>query len=275
MGTKIPSSMRKEVTNIISGLTSQSHSEIGNSLTALDSYLGSFVSSVVHLRLSQTIDSKLSAFLSLQDSFQYNLASALLDSYQYFDRFLLLVSKDHLLLANQCMCGILLLHSDLRRLFQRKCNLAIIISLLETRHPLCLPEVCTSVLTLLVHILTKSAPNLRIFEAMNGCKIVSQHLQIHFSDSETQSALEELSLKVVEFFIFYLTDEAGLDGEDTRSVEQKVDFLRPDFPEIDALRKNLEKLSSIASNAEAISIEDSSGDALGKTMPLDQGIRDS
>lgn len=242
--------MEKEVDAIICGLTSKSYKQILQAVASLKTFLSTFVSSAQLLRQTQTVDSRLAALITLQDSFQYNIAAALLQSYEFLS-LNLAFDPECLLTANQCMCGLLLIHPSLRKLFERENNMALILLFLSKETALKQPHVCISALSLLVHVLVKSAPNLRVFEKLSGCKSVSQHIQV-FETNE--AGLEELSLKVVEFFIFYLTDEAGLDGK-TRSVEEKTDLLRPDFPGIDELRRNLEDLSTLSS----LRVEDALG----------------
>lgn len=232
-------SMEKQLDPIIFGLTSKSYKQIVNAIGSLKSFLSAFVSSAQLLRQTQTVDSRLGNLIALQDSFQYNIASALLQAYEFLS-LNLSFDPESLLTANQCMCGLLLIHPNLRKLFERESNMALIILLLNKQTALRNPNVCISSLSLLVHILVNSAPNLRVFEKLGGCKSVSQHIPRFDTD---KSDLEELSLKVVEFFIFYLTDEIGLEGK-TRSVEEKTELLRPDFPAIDELRRNLEDLST-------------------------------
>lgn len=233
--------MEKEIDSIVSGLTSKSYKQILQATGSLKTFLSTFVSSAQHLRQTQTVDSRLAALINLQESFQYNIAAALLQAYEFLS-LNLTFDPECFLTANQCMCGLLLIHPNLRKLFERESNMALALLFLNKQTALKQPNVCISALSLLVHVLVKSAPNLRVFEKLGGCKSVSQHLPVFGSDDPD---LEELSLKVVEFFIFYLTDEAGLEGE-TRTVEEKTNLLRPDFPGIDELRRNLENLNTLS-----------------------------
>lgn len=230
-------SPRRLVSEIIAGLSSASYPRIVHAIDNLEKYLVSLVPSIeLHSK-----DARLSAFLGLQDSFQYNLVAACLDAHAFFRANPTLVDPIHILAANQCMCGLLLIHSDSRKLFARRSYMALVLSLLDKLSPLWRPDVCVSVLSLLVHILLKSATNLRVFEALQGLKSVSQHLYVT-DDSLCDASGQDLSLKVVEFFIFYLTDERGLEGE-ARSVESKKQILQPEFSGIDDLLRNLEDLT--------------------------------
>lgn len=233
--------MKKLIADVIQKLTSRSYSQIVEGLNALEPFLLSLAPSVQVSHQTQTADSKLSTFLTLQDSFQFNLILAFLDVYDYLSVIASEVQPCHVLKANHLVCGLLLTHRDSRKLFERRRNMELILSLIDKRHPLSTPEACVSFLSLLVHILVKSSYNLRMFEKVQGCKIISQHLHIM---EEANPDLEELSLKVVEFYIFYLTDERGLEGK-TRTVEDKANILRPDFPGIDELLRNLENLNTL------------------------------
>lgn len=234
--------MPRQVEEIITLLTLEFYPDIIHGLTDLEAYLGPLVPSVQTLLRMQTIDSRLFAFMTVQDSFQCNFVAALIASYEFFLQNTLLVQPSHLLRANQCMCGLLLTHSASRKLFERKSNMRTILAFLHPANPLCQPAVSVSVLSLLVHVLLKSAPNFRMFEQLDGCTLVSQHLKI---DSSQELFLEELPLKVVEFFIFYLTEEMGLEGS-TRTVQDKANLLRPVFPGIDELLRNLENLNTLS-----------------------------
>lgn len=238
---KLPTHMKKVIADVIHKLTSRSYPQIIEGLSMLEPILQSLVPSVKASHQTQVMDSKLSAFIALQDSFQFNLVIAFLDVYDYFGANPKEVQPCHILNANHHVCGLLLIHRDSRKLFERERNMQLILSLLDKRHSLSTPKVCVSLLSLLVHILVKSSHNLRTFEKMQGCEIIGQHLQF---TEESCPSLEELSLKVVEFYIFYLTDEKGLEGK-TRSIEEKANFLRPDFPGIDELLRNLENLNTL------------------------------
>lgn len=241
--------MRKELAEIIRGLSSRSLPEIGLSLTALEAYLASLSPSLEQFSKTNTLDLRLNALIALQDSFQYNVVSLLLEALAYLGQSASPGETSQLLLLNHCMCGMLLIHSDSRKLFERRTNMDLVLSLLDKLHPFCTPKVCISVLSLLVHVLVKSSANLRVFEAAEGCKIVSQHLHvINASAGETEPGTEDLSLKVVEFFIFYLTDESGLEGQ-TRSIKYKADILRPHFAGIDELLRNLEEITTLKAPA--------------------------
>lgn len=238
--------LSSELSEITDKLCSGSFNEAALGVAMLDTVLRSLVPAIKNSRTSGAHDARLAEFLACQDSFQLNMASALLSAYTT-----LLESGNStstILVANRLLQGLLLIHLPSRNIFSRKCAMRTVLSFLEPSYPLYLTEVCVSVVSLLVHILLKNTANMRVFEACGGPLLVIRHLQLDGPDPSTTE--QTLRFKVVEFLIFYLGDETELglvhhNRTPTLTTQQKAELFRPDFPGINELIESLNNLTSL------------------------------
>lgn len=240
--------LHKELADIVDALNSDDLSQIVLGLSTLDALLHDLVPSVRRFHQSGTCDERLSAFVATQHNFQYNLASAILSAYQTFSEDTEKIRVDTLILMNRLLLGILLIHPDSRKNFGHRRAMQLMISFLDPSHPTFLIDLCVSFISLLVHILLQNVKNMRVFEQCGGCQQVIRHLDPQKGGTAgggNGSAQQHLYFKVIEFLIFYLTDESELVPGDTKTIEEKASLFRPDFPGIDDLIANLNDLASL------------------------------
>lgn len=238
----------KELLAIVECLNGTNAGEIALGILSLEQLLLGLVSSVRKLHTTGVQDTKLAAFVTLQDNFQYNLTDALISAYHTLQHETLNTST--LYLANRLLQGILLIHPDSRALFGRRKNMELMLSFLDPENPAYLVEMCISFVSLFIHMLLKSRRNMRVFEACGGCLRVIRHLHISLDPRDASRNLlqQNLHFKVIEFLIFYLTEEKDLQDQasvPTLTVAQKADLFRPEFPEIEDLIENLNDLTRL------------------------------
>lgn len=240
----------KEVAAIADSLSGSYH-EVVLALGTLDSLLVSLVPSLRKLQNSGTTDTRLAALVALQDNFQHNLVAALVAAYRTFDAEPDLVEESTLSLANHLLQGMLLIHPDSRRLFARRSTMALMLSFLSAEHPLHLLDMCILFVSLLVPMLLKNLRNVRVFEACGGCLLVIRQLQFASTEALHAPQQQNLHFKVIEFLIFYLSDESDLTrlpenaGVPTLTIQEKAELFRADFPGIDDLIAHLNDLRAI------------------------------
>lgn len=235
----------KELEAIVDTLTSDVLDQVSTGLSALDTLLHDLLPSIRKYHQGLAPDSKLSAFLAAQDNFQYNVAGALLSAYIVFGEQGEIVLAETVILANRLLLGILLVHPESRKNFGHRRSMVLMVSFLDPKHPLFSIDVCVSFISLLVHILLQNVKNMRVFEQCGGCQSVVRHLDSK-EGRDNGPALQNLSFKVIEFLVFYLTDETELGGVgETKSVAEKAGLFRPEFPGIDELIANLNDLGSL------------------------------
>lgn len=137
-------------------------------------------------------------FHRLQQSFEYNLASRLVDT---LDRLLGLHNSpqtDALLLATLTVLhGTLLLHPPSRHLFSRETSMLALLDLLDPATPQAVLE--AAVLTL-VSALLDSPRCARAFEAADGLRTVASLFR-------SKACPTDVRMKIVEFLYFYLMPE--------------------------------------------------------------------
>ncbi|KAG2733327.1 hypothetical protein G9P44_004317 [Scheffersomyces stipitis] len=206
----------------------------------------------------------LNSFIALQDSFRFNVASSLLNYYS-------LVSSNNsttqnldedeinnaTLKCNRLLQGLLLLHPESRSLFHRQKNMDAILGLFEKNNSI---EIAVSMITTLIHILLKDLVNFRNFEENYGCSILIRRFKLssfdmskinNHKDSKKIYTQQDLNFKIIEFLIFYLIDEHTVANPGSESkaqiktVEEKSNLFRKDFPEIDSLIENLNELKDL------------------------------
>lgn len=238
-------SLNKELAAIVESLCGSYH-EVVLGLATLDLLLLALVPLLRKHQSTGVLDPPLASLVSSQDNFQFNLVSALIQAYRTFDANPGQVEEDQLRLANHLLQGLLLIHPELRRLFARKSAMLLMLLFLDPKHALHLLDVCTSFVSLLVPMLLKNVRNMRVFEACGGCLLVIRQLQ--FVPDEDSGQKQTLYFKVIEFLIFYLTDETPLHDlpenadQPTLTIGEKADLFRPDFPGINDLIDHLRDL---------------------------------
>ncbi|KAK6204801.1 cell division protein Cdc14 [Scheffersomyces amazonensis] len=251
------------IDEIIDLLGSTDIEDITLGINSLDEFLGQNLQSIVeHFDTSSTKSSngvKLTSFdnknilISSQDSFQYNLVSALLGYYKVVNRDLSKIDIDTALLANRLLQGLLLIHPNSRKLFHRPSNMRVILELLEKSEI----SLGISLISTLIHILLKDFTNFRVFEANNGCSIIIKRFKLSsFDINQKQTTYstfkskrynqQDLNFKIIEFLLFYLIDERRI-NTNFKTLEQKSNLFRKDFPEIDDLIDSLNELNDLQS----------------------------
>jgi len=237
--------LEKELEAIVDTLSSDDLNQIALGLSSLDRLLHDLLPSIRKYHQGAAPDAKLAGFLAAQDSFQYNLAAAFISVYSVFDNQGSVALLEMVILANRLLLGILLVHPESRKNFGHKRSMLLIVSFLDPEHPIYSIEVCVSFISLLVHILLQNVKNMRVFEQCRGCQSVVRHLDPK-NGRGNGTAQQNLSFKVIEFLIFYLTDETDMGGAgEIKTIAEKASLFRPEFPGIDDLIANLNDLGSL------------------------------
>ncbi|KUI58497.1 Cell division control protein 14 [Cytospora mali] len=154
-------------------------------------------------------DAAFREFFKLQDGFQWNIATRLI---QTLDRLLAKSddgSMDVLMLsALDSLQGVLLLHPPSRLLFSREQSMNLLLDLLE---PVNCPAIQSATLLVLVVALLETPLNTRTFENLDGLLTVS-------SIFKSRSTARDVKFKTMEFLYFYLMPETPsvlVDGDAT------------------------------------------------------------
>lgn len=240
--------LRKALESIIEQLNSGDVESVESGITEVDLLLRSLAPAIQKLHSSGSMDPRLRAFIALQENFQYNLANELLEAYRTLQGSKRKTST--LIQINTAMMGLLLIHAESRRLFSKKANMLLILSFLDPKSPAYSVERCASFVSLLIHILLRNLRNIRVFEACGGCMAIIRLLQLSPENESVSDELAEvqqtLHFKVVEFLIFYMTDESELkDGSvPMKTISEKASYIKPEFPAIEDLVENLNDLST-------------------------------
>ncbi|KKY31994.1 putative cell division control protein 14 [Diaporthe ampelina] len=163
-------------------------------------------------------DAAFREFFKLQDGFQWNIATRLI---QTLDRLLAKSddgSMDLLMLsALDSLQGTLLLHPPSRLLFSREQSMNLLLDLLE---PVNCPAIQAATLLVLVVALLETPRNTRTFENLDGLLTVS-------SIFKSRSTARDVKFKTMEFLYFYLMPEtpslprAGSDGSGAAALLQR------------------------------------------------------
>lgn len=189
----------------------------------------------------------LKLFLKLQDNFQYNIASHLLNYYKYVHDI-----DDNIMTCNRLLQGLLLIHPDSRKLFNRDLNMKLMLGFLNN-DGLSI-RITISFISTFIHILLKDLRNFRVFEANNGCSLLIRKFNLssfdprtslNSSSNEGTLTQQNLNFKIIEFLIFYMIEEDMTPNGTTKSIEEKSALFRDDFPEIDSLVENLNDLKDL------------------------------
>lgn len=251
--------MDVKILGIIDRLESSSFEEMLLGIELLDRLLFELLPEIrEQKRLPQTnIISQLGKFTDLQDNFQYNIASRMLNVYRKF----LEDSLDDMEVLHTCnrlLQGLLLTHPSSRLLFNIHNNMKMILRFIELPdtqlkaetivYPL---EVRISFVSTLIHILLKDLKNFRMFEQCNGCSLIIKNFKLSSmyelpapNVSNRTLNQQDLNFKIIEFLFLYLTDEELIASSNsmTRTLEEKSSFFEQDFPEIYNLVENLNDL---------------------------------
>ncbi|CAK7890896.1 hypothetical protein CAAN3_01S02652 [[Candida] anglica] len=242
----------------------------------LDKLLGSLVPYLQkQQKVGSTIDpeSPLVRFIALQDSFEYNVTSSLLQIYKTLSKQEQSSNNPEttqiLLTCNRLLQGLLLIHPPSRKLFSRKENMKLILHFIneqeQSENQSTSFNVIISFISTLVHILLKNLNNFRTFESCDGCPIVIQKLNLQELSSPNKKATvggvmssnliknqQDLNFKLIEFLLFYLVDEnevnfdySTISSAKKLSVTEKAELFRDVFPGIDALVENLDDLKNL------------------------------
>ncbi|KUI74072.1 Cell division control protein 14 [Cytospora mali] len=143
-------------------------------------------------------DAAFREFFKLQDGFQWNIATRLI---QTLDRLLAKSddgSMDVLMMsALDSLQGVLLLHPPSRLLFSREQSMNLLLDLLE---PVNCPAIQSATLLVLVVALLETPLNTRTFENLDGLLTVS-------SIFKSRSTARDVKFKTMEFLYFYLMPE--------------------------------------------------------------------
>ncbi|KAF3761107.1 cell division control 14, SIN component [Cryphonectria parasitica EP155] len=143
-------------------------------------------------------DAAFREFFKLQDGFQWNIATRLV---QTLDKLYAKSddgSLDMLIVsALDSLQGVLLLHPPSRVLFSRVQNMNLLLDLLE---PINCPAIQSATLLVLVVALLETPANTRTFEQLDGLLTVS-------SIFKSRSTARDVKFKTMEFLYFYLMPE--------------------------------------------------------------------
>ncbi|CDK25017.1 unnamed protein product [Kuraishia capsulata CBS 1993] len=189
-------------------------------------------------------------FVKLQNGFELNLASALL---QTLSRMIINPGDypaESMVLMHTVLQGVLLIHPPSRNLFSRESNLKLILDCIVPGNQ---PVVVKAAVQTLVSCLVRSVPSIRTFEKLNGPDIVCRLLK-----KSDPAVPKEVQVRALEFLLFYLVPEtkslrtsqsekdttatpkvAYEDGCIRRSTEDKASILRCYLPNVDDLVKEL------------------------------------
>ncbi|CAN8106365.1 unnamed protein product [Discula destructiva] len=143
-------------------------------------------------------DAAFREFFKLQDGFQWNIATRLI---QTLDK-LYAKSDDGsldllMLSALDSLQGVLLLHPSSRNLFSRVQSMNLLLDLLE---PINCPSIQSATLLVLVVALLETPRNTRTFEQLDGLLTVS-------SIFKSRQTARDVKFKTMEFLYFYLMPE--------------------------------------------------------------------
>ncbi|EGW33349.1 uncharacterized protein SPAPADRAFT_137577 [Spathaspora passalidarum NRRL Y-27907] len=246
--------MESRICDIIDLLDSQNVKDISVGLASLQQLLHNLLPYITtyynnrtshHQHNLQHTPTELQKFVALQDSFQYNICEHLVNAYK-----LPSIGEDNLLQCNNLLQGLVLIHPNSRKLFHRSRNMKTILDLLQASESISI-ELTISVITTMIHILLKDFTNYRVFEENKGCSILIRRFKLSSFDptqmnsDSKESNQQKLNFKIIEFLMFYMTDENTVDNPNPKSIQDKASFFKQDFPEIDDLIESLNQLKDL------------------------------
>ncbi|KAK6465289.1 cell division protein Cdc14 [Scheffersomyces coipomensis] len=253
----------ESIIEIIESLDSNKVEEVSFGINNLDYLLGQLLPEIVsHYETSTTLKLQSnrvsntsqqlnkSSFISLQDNFQFNLASHLINYYKIINEDNSKIDVATALLCNRLLQGLLIIHPNSRMLFHRPSNMKLILQLLETSDI----TFSISLISTLIHILLKDFKNFRVFESCNGCSVIIKRFKLSSFDINKKQQTttkhkvdtqQDLNFKIIEFLLFYFIDETKINPQDYKTLDQKSNFFRIDFPDIDNLIESLNELNDL------------------------------
>ncbi|CAH6719479.1 hypothetical protein CLIB1444_02S09472 [[Candida] jaroonii] len=242
--------MESQILPIISDFDDQNMDKFVEGLDSLEKILTSMLPHIENQRNTVVKSGKIGKFLKLQDNFQFNITQHLVKCndliYENIDD----ISTELIIRYTRSLQGILLIHPSSRTIFNSNIQMTKVLKFIEldnSKYPF---EINISFISLLLHILLKDLKNFRTFETCNGCSIIIKKLnlsdfQLKNPSKNSKSDQQVLNFKIIEFLIFYLNEEDKFDFPDKKTVKQKSDFFRKDFPGIDNLIESLNDLKNI------------------------------
>lgn len=186
-----------------------------------------------------TSNNRLNKFIKLQDNFRHNLTSQLIKSHDWIYQQVNQIDDETILLYNRLLQGLLLIHPPSRTCFSNNQEMTKLIRFIELENPIVSFEITISFISTLLHVLLKNLDNFRVFETCNGCSIIIKKLNLSMANQQM------LNFKIIEFLLFYLSDEDALEFSHKKSISDKSNYFRNDFPDIDNLVLSLNDLKTI------------------------------
>lgn len=241
--------MESQILHIINGFDDKSMVKFIESLDILEKLLTSLLPHIENQRNTVVKSGKVGKFLKLQDNFQYNITQHMVICndliYENIDN----ISTELVIRYTRLLQGILLIHPSSRTIFNSNVQMTKVLKFIELDNSKYSFEFNISFISLLLHILLKDLKNFRSFENCNGCSIIIKKLnlsdfQLKNPSKDSKADQQVLNFKIIEFLIFYLNEE-DKDFPDKKTIKQKSDFFRKDFPGIDNLIESLNDLKNI------------------------------
>lgn len=235
-------------------------SDISSGLDSIDQLLKSLLPDIVTFKTTKVMSNSLKRLIKLQDSFRYNLMGNLvecLDTFYHQSG----IEPETLIQYNRIIQGLLLIHPPSRSIFTSTKNMKSLLQFIEipskvdstiefhNNHiSLVLFEITIGFITSLLHILLKNLDNFRVFETCNGCDIIINKLNLTNVPPKLPNIFnqQDLNFKIIEFLIFYLSDELSIDDiANKKSIKEKSNYFRNYFTDIDSLLESFNDLKTI------------------------------
>ena len=131
--------------------------------------------------------------------------------------------------------GILLLHPPSRSLFRQEMHMNGLLDLLDVEIP---PKVQCQALLVIVSALVGHPENTRTFEKLDGLMTVA-------SLFKSRATAQEVKLKAVEFFYFYLMPETSKSANKVKSTKEKQQLLGRYMSNVAELVQDLQEASPL------------------------------
>lgn len=256
--------LESKVLLINNHLNKQSKEDLELGLKALNELLKSMLPMIEDKRRLMTINATtnrhntIDRFIKLQDNFRYNITLNMVKYLEWMYEHVEELDTQLIVLYNRLLQGLLLVHSQSRSIFSNTKEIAQILKFIEKDNTDFPYEITISFITTLLHVLLKNLDNFRIFEQCKGCSIIIRKLKIsdfsvpeksidNKSNTSKTASQQMLNFKIIEFLIFYLSDEDNLPeyNHNKKTVKEKSDFFREDLPDIDNLIESLNDLNNI------------------------------
>lgn len=238
--------VEKTIAAITRLLSVKNETSIENGLNQLQTLLMAMLPQIEQQKQLVTKTARLGKFLRLQDNFKYNIAWRLQQCLGFLFDHINDIPLNMVITFTRLFQGILLLHENSRCIFTDDEEMNKVLRFIELDNDECGFEITIGFISLLVHILLKNYDNFRTFERCGGCSVVIRKLnledfQLVKSESRTINQ-QTLNFKIIEFLIFYFTEESG---DVKRTVHQKAELFKPEFPGINTLIESLNDLHTL------------------------------